>query len=90
MSAAARGLTGLVRLYRAMMRPVLPSSCRYTPSCSEFALEALDRHGAVKGGWLIARRLARCHPWGGFGYNPVPGDPIAERMVGCRHGVSGP
>ncbi len=81
MNMAAQGLTGLVRLYRAVLRPVLPATCRFTPSCSEFALEALARHGAMRGGWLIARRIMRCHPWGGFGYDPVPGDPIAERVV---------
>ena len=82
MSVAAKGLAGFVRLYRAMVRPLLPPSCRYTPSCSEFALEALARHGAVRGGWLTMRRIVRCHPWGGFGYDPVPGDPVAERMGG--------
>jgi len=82
MGIAAQGLTGLVRLYRAALRPVLPPACRFTPSCSEFALEALARHGAIRGGWLVVRRIVRCHPWGGFGYDPVPGDPIAQRMIG--------
>ncbi len=51
---------------------VLPPTCRYSPSCSQYAIEALERHGAIKGGWLAAKRLLRCHPWGGHGYDPVP------------------
>ena len=51
---------------------VLPSSCRYHPSCSEYAIQALGKHGAIKGGWMAAKRLMRCHPWGGHGYDPVP------------------
>ena len=51
---------------------VLQPSCRYMPSCSAYAIEALERHGAIKGGWLAAKRLLRCHPWGGHGYDPVP------------------
>lgn len=51
---------------------ILPPSCRYMPSCSAYAIDALTRYGALKGGWLSARRLARCHPWGGSGFDPVP------------------
>jgi putative membrane protein insertion efficiency factor len=51
---------------------ILPPSCRFTPSCSQYAIEAVDRHGAIKGGWLALKRLLRCHPWGGCGHDPVP------------------
>lgn len=70
--AAARLLSMPVLLYRASISPLLPPSCRFTPTCSAYALEALRRHGALKGTWLTLKRLARCHPWGGSGYDPVP------------------
>lgn len=79
MSPAAGLLRALTHGYRLLVRPVLAPACRFTPSCSQYALEALDRHGAVAGTGLILRRLARCQPWGGFGYDPVPGDPAAAR-----------
>lgn len=69
---AARLLLFLIAGYRRFVSPVLPRVCRYTPSCSEFAEEAIGRYGAVRGTWLSARRLLRCHPWGGHGYDPVP------------------
>lgn len=65
-------LVGLVRLYQLAISPYTPASCRYTPTCSEYALQALRKYGPLKGGWLALRRLARCHPWGGHGYDPVP------------------
>ncbi|MFM7288400.1 MAG: membrane protein insertion efficiency factor YidD [Bacteroidota bacterium] len=65
-------LMALVRLYRSMLSPYLPPACRYNPTCSAYALEALQRHGAWRGSWLTLRRLARCHPWGGHGHDPVP------------------
>jgi putative membrane protein insertion efficiency factor len=64
-------LTGLIRLYQLAASP-FPSPCRFSPSCSTYALDALDRHGVLRGGWLALRRLARCHPFGGSGYDPVP------------------
>ena len=62
----------LVRAYQVAISPALPPSCRFTPSCSQYALEALERHGALKGSWLAARRLARCHPFHPGGVDPVP------------------
>lgn len=63
---------GLVLIYRYLVSPVLPHGCRYAPSCSLYAIEALREHGATKGGWLALHRIARCHPWGGSGFDPVP------------------
>lgn len=71
---AARALLVLVRLYQAA-RAGRPSPCRYDPTCSAYAATALQRFGAGRGTWLTARRLARCHPWGGFGPDPVPETP---------------
>jgi putative membrane protein insertion efficiency factor len=65
-------LRGVIRLYQLLLSPILPPRCRYLPSCSDYALEALERHGALRGLWLTLRRLSRCHPWGGSGYDPVP------------------
>jgi putative membrane protein insertion efficiency factor len=65
-------LIALIRLYRATLSPLMPPVCRFTPSCSAYALEAVQVHGGLKGGWLAARRLLRCRPWGGSGYDPVP------------------
>ena len=65
-------LIGLIKLYRATCSPWMPPVCRFTPSCSTYALEAVQVHGGLKGGWLAARRLMRCRPWGGSGYDPVP------------------
>jgi putative membrane protein insertion efficiency factor len=72
MSPLAHLLRGLVLGYRYLASPVLPATCRYSPSCSTYALEALRRHGALEGGWLAVRRVSRCHPWGGTGFDPVP------------------
>ena len=67
-----RLLVGLVTLYRLLVSPVLAPSCRYWPSCSEYAIEALRSHGALRGSWLTARRICRCHPWSAGGVDPVP------------------
>lgn len=69
---AAGPLLLLVRVYQLCISPLTPPACRYTPTCSQYALEALRKYGPLKGGWLTLRRLARCHPWGGSGYDPVP------------------
>ena len=61
-----------VRFYQLAIRPILPNSCRYTPSCSQYAIEAINKYGALKGSWLGLKRILRCHPWGGHGYDPVP------------------
>ncbi len=64
---------GLIRVYQYTLSPLLgPSKCRYTPSCSEYAREALQKHGLAKGGWISLKRIARCAPWCGHGYDPVP------------------
>ena len=62
-----------VRAYRLILSPWVGHSCRYQPTCSAYALEALERHGGIKGGRLALARIGRCHPWGGSGYDPVPG-----------------
>ena len=61
-----------VWLYRLTFGALFPTTCKYEPSCSQYAIEALGKHGAIKGGWMALRRLMRCHPWGGHGYDPVP------------------
>ena len=61
-----------IRLYQWMLSPLLPRTCRFTPSCSEYAAEAMLTHGLWRGMRLAGRRLLRCHPWGGHGYDPVP------------------
>jgi putative membrane protein insertion efficiency factor len=62
----------LLRGYKKLISPILPNSCRYQPTCSEYMIEAVERYGAAKGVWLGLKRLARCHPGGGAGYDPVP------------------
>lgn len=80
----ARGLQAPIRVYQRA-RAGRPSPCRYQPSCSTYALEALAVHGAVRGSWLAVRRLLRCQPWGGHGWDPVPerhaASPARERKV---------
>lgn len=80
----ARPLLGLVWLYRNGISPLLGVNCRFQPTCSEYAAVALKRFGAFKGGWLMLKRIGRCHPWGGSGYDPVPGsDPGSDPAPGA-------
>jgi len=62
----------LIRGYQYVLSPLIPPTCRYTPTCSHYTIEALQTHGLFKGGWLGIKRIASCHPWGGEGYDPVP------------------
>ena len=67
-----RVLLALLRTYQYAISPFLGRRCRYYPSCSEYAVEAVEKHGAIKGGWLGVKRVCRCHPWHPGGYDPVP------------------
>lgn len=78
-------LRGLIRGYQLLISPVLPPACRYLPTCSEYAAEAIETHGALGGSWLTLRRLARCHPWGGSGYDPVPPATAGDHSATCPH-----
>ena len=93
-------LVGLLRGYRLVISPLFPPCCRYYPTCSAYALQAIRMHGPVRGGWLALKRLSKCHPWGPGGYDPVPprtggslpgpppgereGAPLAIRSTGGR------
>ena len=72
MNPASFILRTLVRGYQWLVSPILPPACRFHPNCSAYAVEAIDTHGALKGGWLMIKRVARCHPWTPGGYDPVP------------------
>jgi len=65
-------LIGLVRGYQQIISPHLPGACRYHPTCSQYMIEAIQKHGIFKGTWLGIKRIGRCHPWGGQGFDPVP------------------
>ena len=71
-SILARPLIFLIRLYQAGLSPLMGGHCRFMPTCSQYAIDALQMHGAIRGSWLTLRRLLRCHPLGGMGYDPVP------------------
>ena len=63
---------GLIKLYQGVISPILPPACRYTPTCSQYGIEAITKHGAFKGGCLTIKRFLKCNPWGGHGHDPVP------------------
>ena len=74
---AARGvceslLIGIIKLYQYTLSPFLGRQCRFVPTCSQYGIEAIQKHGALKGSWLALKRILRCNPWGGSGYDPVP------------------
>ena len=71
-SVAVRMVQAPIRFYRRFISPALPPTCRYYPSCSAYAVDALQEHGAARGTWLAVRRIGRCHPWHAGGYDPVP------------------
>jgi len=62
----------LIKAYQLLISPILPSTCRYNPTCSHYSIEALQKHGLIKGTWLAIKRISSCNPWGGSGYDPVP------------------
>lgn len=82
MSPLGTALTALVRVYQWTLAPALGANCRFMPSCSDYAIEAIRCHGAGHGGWLALRRILRCHPWGAWGYDPVP---EARTAGGAEH-----
>ena len=81
----------LIRFYRRWLSPVLPPRCRYEPTCSAYAEQAIDRFGALRGSWLAVRRIGRCQPFGGSGYDPVPDDYSwwGQAAVAANNGHSG-
>ena len=78
MSPVARLCLLMIRGYQVALSPLLPSACRYTPTCSRYTYEAIEIHGALKGSWLGVRRIGRCHPFREGGFDPVPGSPDAK------------
>lgn len=62
----------LIKIYQNLLSPLLGAQCRYTPTCSQYGIEAIKKYGAFKGGWLTLKRIGRCNPWGGHGHDPVP------------------
>ncbi len=72
MSPLAKIFRLAIRAYQRLVSPFFPASCRYQPTCSQYAAEAIQLHGGLKGSWLALKRIGRCHPWGGSGFDPVP------------------
>ena len=89
MSPLAKLASLLIKGYQRLISPYLSPRCRYQPTCSSYAFEAIKVHGGLKGSWLALRRIGRCHPWGGSGFDPVPGtEKISEIETEhtCKHG----
>ena len=63
---------GIIRFWQGAISPYMGNACRYNPTCSQYGIEAIQKYGPIKGGWLTVKRIASCHPWGGHGYDPVP------------------
>lgn len=68
----AKTMLAVIAFYRTCISPLTPAACRYTPTCSQYAQQAIRKYGPFRGGWLALKRILRCHPWGGSGYDPVP------------------
>lgn len=81
-----RLLIACIRVYQRLLSPFSPGCCRFHPSCSAYAVEAINAHGALRGSWLAVKRIARCHPFGGHGYDPVPAGtkPISDKILDDR------
>lgn len=89
MTIAGTILRGAIRFYQLFISPLTPAHCRYFPSCSAYGMTAVAQHGALKGGWLTLRRILRCHPWGGWGFDPVPGK-VGRAVCGHAHAPAAP
>lgn len=76
----------LIRGYQLLLSPLLGNHCRFDPTCSSYAIQAIQDHGTVRGSWLALRRIGRCHPWGGHGYDPVPPGSSSTETVRGAHG----
>ena len=88
--AAGRGLVSLIQLYRQMVSPLRPATCRFTPTCSQYAVDALTEFGLIRGSWLSIARLIKCGPWHRGGWDPIPDRRILSETVGAGSSSAGP